>query len=771
MMLAAFPFSLTSAFEFTVAPAAPGPQFVRASVPLGSRKIDGLHQVLLTDGKLCLTAGARPVAPHLGKSGKTHVRRALISFPYVFKDLIPVNFKSDGAISDFQNIPVPVSMPSSVEVTQDRVSVRYSSGVNLEAQLLAPSMSRTFGDSGAASAPEVEIVEQTLFYRWRRWRFPDAAWPRIIEVREDANGTVVVVALVQRLAAQNGFAPLLAWDIHGDQPPDQLTSKSRSQSLENGEARHGFETGEPCELTFAGGLWKMQFPQAPLKLRGGVSARRADPGFQCVHTRCDGDDQVPMQPHSWQRVEFVVGPAAAASLRPTLESPHALTFPKSALSKTYGIANLDESRLPAEVAGLLKYHREAIRQSALVGHDWGNVTSFNHGSRTAGVFGMNRLNHNAPILEDYWRTGNRTLRDTALLWCENFMDLSIWWPPLTPSPPTDRRFGGTRYNNITAQDKVPPSTDFMWRSNDSVNFCTKGYDSFLMAFEETCDTRLLEALEWQLSYARDHVFANRGECRNIGDVRDFMRLYELTHDHEHLAQALRLFRELREKLSPDGLFDQGGKPLHANPPFIETDAAGLKVGFAKPYIIGYALAGLPALAVHFPEEPRLRQVVRAVADFLASSMDPAGGWRYPHPRSSSLLFGQALEHAWQIVQADRLLGPEARRLDAIEAVLRQRLHGWLRSGRILGGLGGFEIALGQVKSAKDLESLYASPEGRPQDQDYLHGSIGLGGAPPEGLVYLGEVLAHYLMHRPAERLLVPPDPGSPLGKILARLPP
>ena len=69
-----------------------------------------------------------------------------------------------------------------------------------------------------------------------------------------------------------------------------------------------------------------------------------------------------------------------------------------------------------------------------------------------------------------------------------------------------------------------------------------------------------------------------------------------------------------------------------------------------------------------------------------------GGWRYPHPRSSYVILSQAMEHAWQLVQADRFLGPQEHHLDAIERVLRQRLHVWQKTGRCLNGLGGWEIA-------------------------------------------------------------------------------
>jgi hypothetical protein len=307
----------------------------------------------------------------------------------------------------------------------------------------------------------------------------------------------------------------------------------------------------------------------------------------------------------------------------------------------------------------------------------------------------------------------------------------------------------------------------MWRSNDSVDFCTKGYSSFLLAYEQTGDPRHREALEAQVAYASRYVHADRGESRNIGDADDFVRLYRATGENRHRDQALRLFRELRTKLSAGDLFSQGGQPIEPNPPFIDDDDTGYRHPFAKPYIIGYALLGLPRLAPCAEGEPKLRDVVRAVADFMAESQDPAGGWRYPHPRSSVLVLDQAIEHAWQIVVADGLLGPQPKHLDAVERVLRQRYHGWKASGQIPSGVNAWELITGRVKNPAELHRLYKHPEDRDFARDYTEGRLGFGSSQPEGLVYFPGVLAYYLKHRPASRLLVPPRGDEPLGKLLA----
>jgi hypothetical protein len=374
---------------------------------------------------------------------------------------------------------------------------------------------------------------------------------------------------------------------------------------------------------------------------------------------------------------------------------------------------------------------------------------------------MNRLNHGPAIFQDGWRGNDRRLTETALLWCDNFYDQSIWWG--------EPQRGGTRYNNV-AVSQPPPTKDYMWRSDSSVNFCTKGYECFWLAWEETGDPRMLEAFQAQTAYAAQHIHTNQGECRNIGDARDFIGLYRHTGERRYLDEALRLFRELRTKLSTGHLFDQGGKPLDPDPPFIDDDQGGYKTGYAKPYIIGYALAGLPELIQFAPDEPDLRETVRAVADFLAGTVDPSGGWRYPHPRSSAVILGQALEHAWQLTQAARALGPEPKWLDAIETVLRARILAWQRTGMILSGLEGWEASTGKVKDRRELYGLYRKPADRDASRDYRDGRVGYGSAPPEGIVYFDEVLSFYLQHRDSARLLAEPKPDEPLGLLLARSP-
>lgn len=737
-----------------VTPAAAGDQLVRTSLPLPRGLLREGQQLVVSDGRRKVAAAVRPLSWHPVKNEEPKsVRRALVTFPYSFATSAAVTFSMRPVASDK---PAARVLPVTAALQGETVTLTWKNGKRVEASLLAPARTST-------EAPRLEVVEDNDAYRWQRWHFPDPQWPRIIELRCDARGGVVLVAHLQRNLPEDGRAPDIGWKASTRTASVSGMSSNTPVTLKRESFRHNFATGATARFVLGTDGLAFYHPAAPLKRRGhvDVSFPKSDQ-LDYRYLRCTADEEVPMQPASWQRAEMVIAPSRLATLSATLESPHQVVVPSAWWQELYGVECEPSEALPSELNALVGYHRNAIVRSMAVGDDWGNVTGYSDAAPHGGIFGMNRLNHCAAIFEEGWRSGDRRLLEIGVLWCDNFCDQSIWWG--------DQERGGTRYNNVTGMNRTPPDKKYMWRSNSSVNFCTKGYDAFWLAWEQTGDPRMREALDAQVAYAAQHLFADRGECRNIGDVRDFIRLYRYTGEGRYFDEALRLFRELRNKLSTGDLFDQGGKPLDPDPPFIEEDQRGLTVGFAKPYIIGYALAGLPELSPYAPTEPKLRDVVRAVANFLVESQDPIGGWRYPHPRTSAIIMSQALEHAWQITQAARLLGPDGKLLDAIEATLRQRIQGWRRTGQVFSGLEGWEITTGKVKDRKELYDLYQKPGDRDPGRDYTDGRPSFGSAPPEGIVYFTEVLEYYLQHRPAARLLAEPKPDSPLGQVLARVP-
>lgn len=736
--------------SFTVTPAAAGQQLVRTSLPLPRGFLNTNRALVVSaDGGGFERLGLRVLSWHSSSNSEARsARRALVTFPHEFVSLKPVEFTLETARNRKQET---VELPVTLTVNDESFELVWKDGRKMKLRLIAPR--RT-----SSEPPRLEIVEENQFYRWQRIHLADEHWSRVIEFRLDAAGGIVAVAHLRRADTNGIFAPEIGWELAASAKGAGLRSGNKLKLTADKPLRHSFAQGDEAECLLDD-RFSICHPTAPLKRRGDIQIIPNEiSSWTYRYLRCRSEDEVPMQSESWQRAEIVIAPQGLAKPTSSLTSPHQVVVNGGLFSALYG--ELDPlPSLPPKLEALVRYHRDAISRSAAVGDDFGNVTSFDDGDQHGGTFGMNRLNHGAAIFEDAWRSHDRRLMETALLWCDNFFDQSIWWG--------EPKRGGTRYNNL-ARHHTAPNRNYMWRSDTSVSFCTKGYDCFWLAWEETGDPRMLEALRAQTAYAAENVHANTGECRNIGDVRDFIRLYQYTGEQQYLDDALRLFRELRTKLSSGHLFDQGGKPIDPDPPFIEEDKAGLKVGYAKPYIIGYALVGLPELIQYAPNEPDLKETVRAVADFLARTVDPAGGWRYPHPNSSAVSLGQGMENAWQLTQAARALGPEPAWLDAIETVLRGRILGWQKTGRILAGLEGWETSTGKVKDRNELYQLYKKPADRDASRDYHEGRVSYGGSAPEGIVYFEDVLGYYLQHRPVSRLLAPPKPDEPLGLILAR---
>lgn len=734
-----------------ITPPATGRQLVRQSLPLPAGFLREGQSLLVSDGNQSIPASVRVLTRH-PRDGSA--RRALVSFVYTFENAEPVRFSLIAAAEKgISHLPFPVT----VRLRREEVIIAYGGGTRITARLLAPARS----DSQRA---RVETIEENAHFLWYRVMLPDSQWTRIIEVRADVLGCVAVVVHLQRNLPGDGYAPPFGWQIrYTPAPADARLQQDTSVTpISSVPAVHPFRSGQDSAL-FAG-EHRLYHPAAPFTRRGQVEAwREGSDTLIYRYWRCTEEEKVPMQQSAWRRAEFVVSPVALPLLQPTLQYPQQVGVDPRLWRELYRIEPLPT--LPTELEEAIRYHHEAILRSVAIGDDWGNITGYTEGNPHGDVFGMNRLNHCPAVFEEAYRAGDTRLLEAALLWCQNFADLSIWWG--------EPQRGGTRYNNVLALGKTPPQSDppFMWRSNDAVSFCTKGFDAFYIAYEKTGDPRMKEALEAQVSYASQFVHAHQGECRNVGIARDFVRLYEFTGERKYLNEALRLFRELRTKLWENNLFDQGGKPPSPDLPFLDDDATGSQYGYAKPYIISYALSGLPLLLRYARREPRLKEVVKAVSDFLAESQDPLGGWRYPHPRSSTLILSQAMEHAWQIAQADEAIGVSPSHLDAVERVLRQRVTSLRERGTLLGMLRGWEWATGKVKTQAEMNTLYRRPEERSFTRDYVEGAVQSGASPPEGLVYFTAALAFYLRHRPVSRLLAPPSEGEPLAKVLHRLAP
>ncbi|HOE12518.1 MAG TPA: alpha/beta hydrolase family protein [bacterium] len=753
--------------DFAVIPAATGIQLVRVSMVFPPGAFHSDLTVRIPSERGDISPDVRVLTFHPGTP--KYVRRAILTFLYEFETRESVSFQptlsvpgpdcvqTGEAIEPGEDGAIEISCGKSLlRVHGGKITGVSEDGSEWTAELLAPACSWP-------EQPVVETVERGRNYTWIRIFIPDPQWPRILEIRMDSLGSVAVIAHLQRMAEQDGFAPDYSWRISGLKT---TCFRIDGRSLcSHEEIKHSFDTGKSVLVETTGP--NIVFPQAHHLRRGAVTANMGPGANDILYTRCLETDKVPHQPYAWRRAAFVICGPGQAPWNALFEPPHRISINPDVYDSLYRFGSgADLAQWPL-LEDLSRYHRDAVVRSMLEGDDFGNVTTFND-SGPPGVFGMNRLNHCPPVFHTYYRTGDERLRSTALHWCDNFYDLSVWWGE-------DEGFGGTRYVNavLAGQDEHKEDKSFMWRTNFASNFCTKGYDSFFYAYEETGDPRMAVALQAQLKYADEAVHTDQGECRNIGDVLDSVRMARFTGEDHYLQKGLELFRELRTKLGSDHLFSQSGRPILPELPFINEDQIGLRNPFAKPYIIGYALAGLPALAEMCPQETHLRETIRAVADFLAESQDPLGAWRYPHPCSTLLLFSQGLEHSAQICNAAEYLEaqgePIENLLNAVERQLRSRILIWRKTGHSFYSLNGWEFAAGIAKTNDDINTMYAKPEGRDSSRDYAEGEISIGTAPPEGLVYFNRVLDFYLRHRPAERLFhVPPQLKTILDRLVDR---
>lgn len=753
--------------EFQVIPAKAGTQLVRVSLPFPAGSFPGELGLAVQCGDQTIIPDIRILTYHPGRP--KFVRRALLTFPFEFTNCQPVLFTLSlhPALHNIAKPPVEERDGAFHYSIGDREIVLRGPQIEIKrhqqtiwrAVLIAP-------ERVNAASPTLELIECGSYYLWLRLLLYDQQWPRILEVRADSLGTVAAqVHLQNYISSQHiiATAPDLGWEIAGP-AISHFEAGSSNPKIEDQWREYSFHNGDGAFLQTGDDI--LSFPIAPFTRRGSLRIRQAGGRSAIVYHRSFSEEKVPQQYTAWRSAAFVIAGPGQSMWTALLEPPHSVRIGAGFFDSLYdsGI-QLDLSQTPI-LDDMAAGHRDAIARSARVGDDFGNVTGFTHLGE-APSHGMNRLNHCPPIFEEYYRSGDARLRATALLWCGNIHDLSIWWG----DKPGKQGFGGTRYNNAAAAgQEVPGSSDYMWRTDYASDFCTKGYDSFFYAYEETGDPRMAVALRSQTAYAEEWVHADRGECRNIGDVRDFMRLYRFTGNERYHQQALRLFRELRARLSPGDLFSQGGDPIEPEVPFIADDQTGYRHPFAKPYIIGYGLAGLPELALSNPEEPRLRDTVRAVAEFMADSQDALGAWRYPHPRSPGMILCQSMEHAAQLVNAlplfENTLEEGKPLLDAIERTLQLRILSWRKTGTVLRSLGAWEPAAGILPEGKTFYDLYTKFIDRDYSRDYTEGEIGAGSASPEGLVYFSEVLSAYARHRPLDRLF---HASPTLATVLERL--
>jgi hypothetical protein len=756
---------------FTVLPVKSGRQLIRVSLPFPSGSFPEGTNLVVHSGDQTVSPGTRVLTWHPGQP--RFVRRAIITFPFVFTSegqqafslsldrTRPSNDFIDRSVAPFKGTVGPVS------VETDGNTVIWSVGDYgpFTAEVIAEPQDDDYLPA------LVEVLESSVYYLWVRILRLDDPWPRMLEVRADSHGTVAVRQHVQRREDGNGYTPDMGWSIEFDDDA-WMAVDHRGGLANNAPYRHEFVNGVAAGVVSFRS--RLDFPTAHLKRRGHLRIENGPGGRTVTYLRALLTEEVPMQESAWREADFVFRLTDSAALNSNLEPSHRIRVPAEYYDAIYGSGEeLDLAGEPI-LDGLRSFHRYALAHSIALGDDYGVVDTYPPDGRS-----INRLNFAVPIFEDFFLSGDETLRTAALAWCANHHDFSIYWsyPDLDGEIDTGfigrPHFGGTRYPFVNS--RINRNSDpHGWRSNTAVDFCTKGFDAFFYAWEETGDPRMAVALYWQHEYSKNKIGADAndyGGSRNVGVANDWMHLYRFTGHQEYLDHALRLFRELRRNLFENHLFDQGGLPFTENPGFIDDDLDGKNIGYPKVYILGYALTGLPDLLEAYPNEPRLYQTITAIAAYLAEVQDPLGTWRYPHDRSSRMIPAHGFNHLDHLTRVAKRLEvreePIDHLLDAIERGLQLHVQVWQKSGSLVNSIGGWEQSGGLLQPGQRRRDLYKTPEERDRKRDYSEGQIVFGAIPPEGLTHFTPVFEFYLKHRPAKDLFVQREP---LQTFLERLP-
>ena len=351
---------------------------------------------------------------------------------------------------------------------------------------------------------------------------------------------------------------------------------------------------------------------------------------------------------------------------------------------------------------------------------------------------MERYNHCQYLWEDYFRSGDPRLRRIALDYSENYNNFSVYWGP------KQNLYGGGRYPANEATKSWPGS--FRTRHNNAVTFCTKGFHCFWLAYEETGDPRFKFAAEQQARWSAGHVHATVNYMRCIGQVTDFVKLYEYTGDKSYLDQAVRLWTEFQACQNADLLFNEAGVPSTGNDLYIADDQSGYKHPFVKAYIVQYATNSLPYLLAYRPHDKRLRDTILALNDWMVKVQTAGGGWSYPGPTSAGFQWNFEYCHGLMLAYE---MEPKPAYLDAVQRDLRAVTAVFQRYGSIAAGVKAWEFFTG--RPAAEIEGMYHLGSDRDRNRDFSQGRISFSMS-LDSCVYLQVLLRDYLRHRPPSSL-------------------
>ena len=708
----------------------PAAELVRVSLPVPAGQIPGSPAQFIVHGAQPIPAQATILTRHPDGS----VRRVMLSFPVRLAAHESKQFTCEPAAGS-ETAPALAQVegttarigtePLDLEMREDQLQIRSRQGAEL-------GVLRPFGPTLADAQPStLTVLENGPVAVWLRWRQDGSDYTREVDLQADKLGHVRLVQRILRHLADNDWSPdfgfeLSATDAKESQLPERpihfLPLPAAEPFKKHPELVAALRLADGTSLALAN-------PLAPLQHRGSLEASRSGATttvrFSRMEPVAEGASQLILQEGMWQTLEVVLQPGTAQELATAVDQPlqaHADWRLYEAVYRTGPPLEVQHPLLKT----LVERYVVTLQGFSLPGDDWGNLG------------GLDRYNHCQYIWEDYFRTGDPRLRQVALDYSENYRNFSVYWGP------NQDHYGGGRYP-LSGRAELAPGV-FHTRSNDAVTFCTKGYHSFWLSYEETADPRFREAAEAQACWSADHVHATVNYTRCIGQVLDFVKLYEYTGDGGYLAQAERLWSEFQACQNPDLLFNERGVPSTGNDLYVPEDKFGYEHPFVKAYIVQYALNALPYLLAHRPDDRRLRDTIVACSDWMARVQTAGGGWAYPGPSTAGFHWNIEYCHG---LMCGYEVEPKPAYLDSIGRDLRAIATLFDAHGQIPSGVTPWETLEG--KSADDLARMYHLASDRPRDRDFTDGRLTFG-IRADSDVYLQVLLRDYLRHRPEDSL-------------------
>ena len=708
----------------------PVEEVVRVSLPVPAGWVRGEAARVVVRGEERIPAQADVVTRHPDGS----IRRMMLVFPIRLGAKSSTQFACEPAVgtagrpalaeADHRTANIRTDA-FDLQLRDDSLHVTGKSGKPLGAI-------RPFGPSIAgAQAPTLAVIENGPWFVWLRWRQDGSDYSREVDIEADKLGRVRLVQRILRHLKANGSTPDFGFELSAagalpvrlPRKPVRFLALPIAQPLgKHAELVAAIKLGDGTPLSMANPLALRQHRGS---LEGSRSGETTTVRLSRIEPTARESDHLLLQQGMWRTLEVILQPGPPEELAAAIDTPVAARADWRLFDAVYRTGPPPDVKHPV-LKAMVEQYVTAIQGLSLNGDDWGSLG------------GLERYNHCQYLWEDFFRTGDPRLRRIALDYSENYNNFSVNWGP------NPDFYGGGRYPADARTQPWPGS--FRTRHNDAVTFCTKGYHAFWLAYEETGDPRFKLAAEQQARWSAGHVHATVNYMRCIGQVTDFVKLYEYTGDKSYLSQAVRLWTEFQACQNPDLLFNEAGVPSTGNDLYVPDDRFGYKHPYVKSYIMQYATNGLPCLLAHRPHDKRLRDTIVACNDWMAKVQTAGGGWSYPGPTTAG--FQWNIEYCHGLMMACEV-EPKPAYLDAVQRELRAIAGLFKAHGAIPGGVTPWEYLAG--KTADDLGRMYRLGSDRDRNRDFTDGRVTFG-VGPDHAVYLQVLLRDYLRYRSEDSL-------------------